>query len=169
MSNHFLKGKWKEERCMNVLLLQFSLMATRGQWRLQIGCCFFSDVLPLKVQRLCILIPCELVKMTSLAFREVGVGLLNAKRWKLTVWSHTAPGKPTLHSAFWEQWAASSKELIGTTLWLMFPGRKETWVTRSLIGCRDGAALNVTFKTDIGCLTVMPDVAASWKELRLLE
>lgn len=57
----------------------------------------------LNVVGLCVLIPCELVKMTSLAFREVGDGLLNDRRWKLTVWSHTAPGKPTLHSALWEQ------------------------------------------------------------------
>jgi len=63
--------------------------------------------------------------MASLAFREVGVGLLNARRWKSTVWSHTAPGKPTLHSALWEQWAGSNKLLIGTTLWLMFPKIKQ--------------------------------------------
>lgn len=48
-------------------------------------------------------IPCELVRMTFLATRELGEGLLNARRWKLTVSSHTAAGKPTLHSALWEQ------------------------------------------------------------------
>lgn len=62
----------------------------------QTTCCFS---LTLKALRLCVLIPCELVKMTSLAFRLLGVGLLNDKRWKLTVWSHTAPGKPALHSS----------------------------------------------------------------------
>lgn len=121
-----------------------AILHRKCQWRLQIG--FFSNKLPLEVPRLCVLIPCELVKMTSLAFREVGVGLLNDKRWKLTVWSHTAPGKPTLHSALWEQWAGSSKELKGTTLWLMFPENKETWEMQSLVGSRDVAALTWLLK-----------------------
>lgn len=67
-------------------------------------------------------IPYEFVRMTSFALREDGVGLLKDRRWKSTVWSQTAPGKPKLHSALWEQWLGSSKPLSGTTLWSMAPG-----------------------------------------------
>lgn len=100
----------------NILLLRCPIIPSRVEYR-------FTDEFHVNV-------PWELVKMMSLPCREVGDGLFNASRWKLTVWSHTAPGKPTLHSSLWEQWAGSSRGLIGTTLWFMCPGNKESWFSR---------------------------------------
>lgn len=66
-------------------------------------------------------LPKESERTTSFSSRVTGEGLLNAKRWKLTVVSQTAPGNPMLHSASWLQWEGSSNELCGMTVCPLWP------------------------------------------------
>lgn len=93
------------------------------QWQLKKMMMKIENIFKLVAWTTIFHLPKESERTTSFSSRDIGEGLLNAKRWKLTEASQTAPGNPMLHSASWVQWEGSSSELCGMTVCPLWPSR----------------------------------------------